>query len=362
MRVLHLPNSIAGNPWGLSQAERKIGLESRVLCLDPNIYKHNADFIIDFPKNKTFFRKQKILIRSLKAFLRIRAAFDVFHFNYGSSLLDFPKYGIYAWDLPFYPSQAKLFVTYNGCDARQKFPTIERNVISACNNPLCNGGICNSGEQDMIRRKRIAKFSKYTEHIFAVNPDLLWFLPKEKTSFLPYTVASWFDDMTPLFPFSQKKLRIVHAPTNRECKGSNIILKALRKLEEYFPEEIEIILVEGKTHSEALSIYREADLIVDQILVGWYGGLAVEVMKMGKPVAVFIREEDLHFIPKEMRKDIDDAFIRIRPDTIDEVLGCFTTNRKLLREKGENGYQYVRKWHDPLKIALQIKEYYEGKR
>lgn len=276
--------------------------------------------------------------------------------------MDFPQYGMYAWDLPFYPANAKLFVTYNGCDARQKYPTMKRTPIAACHNPRCYGGMCNSGKLDRIRQKKILKFANYVDHMFAVNPDLLWFLPTEKATFLPYTVANWFEE-TPRPPsFKDKKLRIVHAPTNRECKGSNIILDALYKIQKDFPNDVEIVLVEGKSHAEALVIYREADLIVDQILVGWYGGLAVEVMRMGKPVAVYIREEDLCFISPEMRKDLNEAFIRIQPDSIYGVLGRFVSDRKALMEKAENAYQYVHKWHDPLKIALQVKEYYEGKK
>lgn len=87
--------------------------------------------------------------------------------------------------------------------------------------------------------------------------------------------------------------------------------------------------------------------------------MAVEVMRMGKPVAVYIREEDLHFIPAAMRKDIDDAFIRITPDTIEDVLGSYISNRIALKEKGNNAFEYVQRWHDPEKIAQQVKNYYE---
>lgn len=361
MRVLHLPSSVGGNSWGLSQGERRIGLESSVLSVGTNYLEYQSDEFICMPKCSVL-KKPITFIRLVNAFLHKRNKYDVFHFNFGSSLLDYPKYGIYAWDLPFYPPEARLFVTYNGCDARQKYPTMQRTSIAACHNPRCYEGMCNSGEQDRIRRKKIAKFALYVDHMFAVNPDLLWFLPEGKASFLPYTVANWFEETGRPPLLIKKKMRIVHAPTNRECKGSDVILKSLRNFEANFPDEIEVNLIEGQSYSQALAIYREADLIVDQILVGWYGGLAVEVMRMGKPVAVYIREEDLHFIPPDMRKDIDDAFIRIHPDTIDEVLGKFIFDRKTLREKAENAYQYVHKWHNPKEIALQVREYYEGKK
>ena len=91
-----------------------------------------------------------------------------------------------------------------------------------------------------MRQKKIAKFALYVDHIFAVNPDLLWFLPPEKSSFLPYTVANWYEETKNPDFLINKKLRIVHAPTNRECKGSDIILKSLQKLKKIFIDEIEI--------------------------------------------------------------------------------------------------------------------------
>ncbi len=359
MRILHLPTSVGGHSWGLAQGEKRLGLDSTVLVKGHNFLEYRADRVVHIPE-RGFFRKPIGLMNSIRAFFDIRRKYDVFHFNFGSSLIDYPKFGLSLCDLPYYPPDSKLFVTYNGCDARQKYPTMQRTAFSACHNPECYGGVCNSGKQDAIRRRKIEKFSLFARHIFAVNPDLLWFLPKEKSSFLPYTVANWYEDSVRIPFVLGRKIRIVHAPTNRVCKGSEIILQSLERVQKRFPGEVEIVLVENMSHSMALSVYREADLVVDQILVGWYGGLAVEVMRMGKPVAVFIREEDLQFIPGEMRKDIDDAFIRISPETIDEVLCRCIADRELLREKGENGFQYVHKWHDPVKIARLVKEYYDA--
>ncbi len=358
MRILHLPTSVGGNSWGLSQGERHIGLDSTVLVYGTNYLQYKADRVISIPSHG-ILKKPIALTKLINTFGEIRNKYEVFHFNFGSSLIDAPRYGMNALDLPFYPSKAKLFVTYNGCDARQKYPTMQRTSIAACHNPRCYGGMCNSGELDKMRQKKIAKFALYVDHIFAVNPDLLWFLPPEKSSFLPYTVANWYEETKKPDFLINKKLRIVHAPTNRECKGSDSILKSLQKLKKIFIDEIEIILVEKIPYSKALEIYRSADLIIDQVLIGWYGGLAVEVMRMGKPVAVYIREEDLHFIPAAMRKDIDDAFIRITPDTIEDVLGSYISNLIALKEKGNNAFEYVQRWHDPEKIAQQVKNYYE---
>ena len=71
--------------------------------------------------------------------------------------------------------------------------------------------------------------SRYVKHMWAVNPDLLNFLPPEKSSFLPYAVYTEYKDI-PAFDFSRRKLKIVHAPTNRACKGSDIITGVIGEL------------------------------------------------------------------------------------------------------------------------------------
>jgi glycosyltransferase involved in cell wall biosynthesis len=304
-----------------------------------------------------------MITKLIKVFFEIRNQFDIFHFNYGSSLVHFKKYS--NLDLPFYPKDSRLFVTYQGCDARQKYPTIQRikssGGFAACKYQTCYNGICNSGEQDKLRQNKIEKMMRYCEHAFSVNPDLLHFLPKEKSSFLPYTVPNFHNIKEKKHPFFQNdKIKIVHAPTQRVTKGSPFIIKAIEKLKEKFPDKIEFLLIENLPYDQALELYRTADLVIDQILVGWYGGFAVEVMKMGIPVAAYINEEDLKFIPKEMANDL--PVINININTIENVLSKIIQNREVLQEIGLKSLQYVNKWHDPLNVASLTKKIYTSHR
>jgi glycosyltransferase involved in cell wall biosynthesis len=98
---------------------------------------------------------------------------------------------------------------------------------------------------------------------------------------------------------------------------------------------------------------------VDQLLAGWYGGLAVELMALGKPVISYIRESDLKFIPQEMRKDL--PIISAAPATIYSVLKeWLTVRRDELPKVGQSSRAYVEKWHDPVKIAARLKSEYEA--
>ncbi len=351
MKILHLPTSVGGNSWGLAQGEKALGLDSKVLIDSNNWVNYKSDICLGLENKSRIYS----LFRRIETFLKYRKKFDIYHFNFGSSLIDYQNYGLHYLDLPFY--NGKKIMTYNGCDARQKYPTINRVDFSACHSKKCYEGLCNSGKLDQMRQIRINKVSKEVDHIFSLNPDLMYFLPSDKTTFLPYSVAGWEDIKT--FKYSiDKKIKIIHAPTNREAKGSDFILSALNKLQNRY-KNLEVIVIEKLPYEKALKIYQEADIIIDQVLIGWYGGFGVEVMKMGKPLCVFIREEDLKFIPKEMADDLKDSVININPYNIETELSKYIENIGLLYKKSQASLDYVNKWHNPLYVASLTKQVYE---
>ena len=359
MKVLHLPTAIGGMPWGLAQGERKIGLHSEVLVLFENWFQYPADRIIFRRSQKSILKRVLSVLNLLKELHQVRNNFDVFHFNFGSSLIDFRRLHLHLIDLPLFKNKGKIVVTYNGCDARQKYPTIQRVPFSACHHEDCYDGICKNGIRDEMKRIRIAKFDKYANAIFAVNPDLFYFLPN-RTIFLPYAIADWDEIETLPYQKIDRRLKIVHSPTNRVAKGSEMIIQSLERLKKKYGNSIEVILVEGLPYLKARKIYAEANLAIDQILIGWYGGFAVEMMKMGKPILSFIRKEDLKFIPEEMAKDCQEALVWVEPERLDERLSELVENPNLLLKYREAGLDYVYKWHGPSRIGRITKSIYES--
>jgi tetratricopeptide (TPR) repeat protein len=351
MNVLHLPTAVGGYSWGLAQAEKKIGIDSKVLVAENNWLKYDFDICLYDSNCNKFFK----LFKRAEAFLKTRNKYDIYHFNFGSSLIDFTNYKIHLIDLPYY--KGKKIMTYNGCDARQKYPTMNRVNFSACHQKDCYSGVCNSRKLDTVRQKRIKKVQEHVYHIFAVNPDLMHFLPREKTTFLPYAIAGWNDIKTTSYNIN-KTIKIIHAPTNKACKGTGFILQALKNLQKKY-KNIEIILIENIHYKQALKLYQKAHIVIDQVLVGWYGGFGVEVMKMGKPLGVFIREEDLKFIPTDMAKDLKDAIINITPFNIEEQLSKYLDNIDLLYKKSKASLDYIHKWHTPKYVAGLTKKIYE---
>ena len=74
----------------------------------------------------------------------------------------------------------------------------------------------------------------------------------------------------------------MHAPTARAIKGTHHVLAALDALRAE-GVDFDLELVEGRTQAEAREVYARADLVVDQLMLGWYGGLAVEAWRSACP-------------------------------------------------------------------------------
>jgi glycosyltransferase involved in cell wall biosynthesis len=205
---------------------------------------------------------------------------------------------------------------------------------------------------DARKRERIAKFARFADLIYALNPDLLHVLPRH-ARFLPYAnvdPAEW--NYVEPRPDLRHAPIIVHAPSHRGVKGTEHLLAALDRLKRE-GVRYELRLVEGMRNDEARSVYEHADLVVDQLLAGWYGGLAVEAMALGKPVVAYLRETDLRFLPDEMKRAL--PVVNAMPDTVHAVLRDLLTSRRgELAELGRRGRAYVERWHDPRRIAAGL--------
>lgn len=354
MKVLHCPSSVIGHAWGLSRAERSLGIDSDVMSFKGHPFGYLADTILHLEKSSWPERAAK-MVRFLYQSIE---KYDVFHFNFGASLLS-TFYFPFACDIPLITSKGKrIFATFMGCDARIGGYMRNHYPYSACNRQHCKNSWCNP-LTDRVRKRRIKIFSRIAETLFCLNPDLCRFIPN--AVFLPYAHVdpkTW----TPKRQRKQKQSKekiILHAPSDRNIKGTRYVLEAVRRLQlKGLP--IKLQLVENTGHQEMKELIENADIVIDQLLVGWYGGFAVEAMALAKPVISYIRKEDIEFVPNEMAKDL--PIISSTIETLDNVLEneIFDTQHMLMI--GEKGRAYVEKWHDPLKVAKTTFRCYSKKR
>jgi hypothetical protein len=142
----------------------------------------------------------------------------------------------------------------------------------------------------------------------------------------------------PVFPeaCASRPLRVVHAPNHREFKGTRYIEEAVAQLRaEGVP--IELVLVERVPNSQALEIYRGADLVLDQVMVGYHGYFALEAMALGKPVMVFIRHRTRYLLKPDECPLVDVTLSGLKESLREWAVG----DRERLAAIGRAGRKYV---------------------
>jgi glycosyltransferase involved in cell wall biosynthesis len=353
VKILHCPSSVIGHAWGLSRGERRLGFYSDVMYFKGHPFGYEADINLHLERNSWPARVGKAGRFAWQAL----KTYDVFHFNFGASLLS-TFYIPFALDIPLIASRGKkIFATFMGCDARMREYTRTQYPYSACSPEHCKNGWCNP-VTDRLRKRRIEVFSKWGKALFCLNPDLCRFVPN--AVFLPYAHV----DLQKWTPIEKRKenrakaITVLHAPSDRNIKGTRYVLDAVGRLQaKGFPVKLDII--ENAGHQEVKERILHADIVIDQMLVGWYGGFAVEAMALAKPVISYIRKEDLKFIPNEMSEEI--PIVSATVGSLEEDLANLIVDSRQMRILGEKGRAYVEKWHDPLKVAQITLRYYEGK-
>ncbi|MEZ6186660.1 MAG: NAD-dependent epimerase/dehydratase family protein [Planctomycetota bacterium] len=360
-----LPHRGGGNPQELSANLRALGWDSRSWTLEPNRYGYPADEVLWEPDDSALLRE----LKRLRAIWRAARDHDVVHFNFGTTLAapfgpwppGVPGRGVAGRlravytaalqrvELELYRRLGRtLFVHYQGDDARQGDYCRANFAVSVATQVDERYYFPAS---DAFKRRQIALLARYCAKVYALNPDLLHVLPPQ-AEFLPYGNIS-IADLTPVYGQEHPgPLRIAHAPTHRRAKGTPEILAALERLRGQ-GLEFELVLVEGLSHPDALRRYAEADVVVDQLYAGWYGGLAVEVMALGKPVLCYLREGDLGFLPPAMRAEL--PLLNVAPDTVEAGLRqVLELPRAELVAWGRRSRAFVERWHDPREVARRV--------
>ena len=347
--------------------ERELGLDSTSVVFRSNKFGYESDRVLFEPGDSYLRCRYKIW----KFVLFAIKNFDVIHYNFGRPLMFGERRKQRLWplgeatrtllirqyhalsdfaDVALFKRAGKaIVVTYQGSDARQRDYCLAHHETTFAREVY-------SPEADAHKRRQIARFGRYADRIYALNPDLLSVLPPA-AEFIPYASVNprqWI----PHYPEPRARPRLVHAPTHRDIKGTRFLLEAAERLQcEGVPFDLE--LIENLPHTEAQQRYREADLVVDQLLAGWYGGFAVEAMALGKPVIAYLRESDLHVVPRKMREEL--PVINATPATIYDVLKEWLTTRcHSLPERGRAARAYVERWHDARAIAKRLVVDYEA--
>ncbi|WP_213411093.1 glycosyltransferase family protein [Xylanibacillus composti] len=326
MKVLHSPIEIAGQMGMLCQGLKAQGVEA----IAYNTF-HSYLGYREYVFNMDIFELEWM-------FRDIVRHFDLFHFHYAATLLDG-----YA-DLPLLYKAGKPIVMHHwGNDVRT-------HALATVNNRYAYTG--DSPPEEVID-ERLQVMTRYIRHAIVQDHEVLPYVERyyEKVHVLPITMD--VRKMKPYYPEPHtSNPLIIHAPTNPLFKGTAYVEEAIDQLRQ------EGLLfryrrIEKMSNKEALQLYREADIVVDQILCGSYGMLAVESMSLGKPVVGYIRADLVGRFPSPP------PICSANPSQVKERLRELITNASLRQAKGREGRRFAETYHDIRPVVRKLRAIYE---
>jgi glycosyltransferase involved in cell wall biosynthesis len=310
MKILHIRN-IANVAYNLSIQQKKANNRVVILDITENYTGEKVDISLDLPMKypkKDLFNRFWILSTNLLQIIQ-NGDFDIFHLHDAGI---FPK----DMDIPLlFKRCGKVVVHWHGSKLRDYKRTFG---------------------------------SKYADAEIVSTPDLLKNAPE----------ATWIPNCIPWHGLDKidrddEKIVIGHAPTDRELKGTKYFIQAMNQLKKE-NLNVECLLIENKSHMEALRLLQTCDVVVDSVGLGWYGVLTNEVQQMGIPCCVTIKPE------LEQLINGPSGIVNVSPENLHQELRELVLDQSLRIKLGKEGKNYVNLVHNTEKIVEKIQVIYSN--
>ena len=321
MRVLHSPVNVAGGPGAISAGLRELGVESTLVVFNERPFERGFDVNLELRDTSRVSSVPFNLPKQLRALRWALREFDVFHFHAGLTLA--PR----RITLPLLRRAGKGIVFQSwGSDLRGR----SASEVGY----LCEAGAVIVGS---YLTRRLAPRGPWPE--YDVGPPAIVLRDWEPPPVEPGLVV-----------------RVAHAPSKRAVKGTEAVIAAVDALRAR-GAPVELDLIEGVPNREARLRYAAADVVVDQLRIGWYGMFAIESMALAKPVVVHLDEEAA--AETEEAFGLELPLVRADEGNLENVLAGLLEVRETLPELGRRSREYVERVHAHTSVARRVLEIYE---
>ena len=357
MNVIHCPVIIANNSVVISKYLRRLGVDSKVISYFRTWLKYEGDINLDLD-NLDAEQRQKKLRTFVDDFLSNEAnKYDIFHFHFfdtlstGSSFGGWRSHGEKSdfWDLKVLKDmRKKIVVTGVGSELRNN------SKITYYQLKYLFPGL-NLPYPPLNRRDQYGKIwqiAQYADAIVCADSETMKHAPYSTMILHPI-------DLEPLEqyrrnPNTGETPSILHAPTNNVSKGTEYIIRILNRIRERYGDAVELRLIQGVPHHDALKLYPGPGLAIDQINMS-FGLFATEAMYLGRPVICSLRREE--FMPCDPKASAPMISVSNEENFYQSIIDYLEGNTKVSTEELT---AYVVEHHAAEKVAAEYKDLYES--
>jgi glycosyltransferase involved in cell wall biosynthesis len=155
-------------------------------------------------------------------------------------------------------------------------------------------------------------------------------------------------------PGSASTVRIYHAVGNyaartasdgRNIKSTHVYIPLVERLK-HEGHDVELMFFDAVPNLTVRYYQAQADIVVDMLSFGWFGGNVREAMMLGKPAVCYIRPEWLETVRRENPGYAAELpIVSATPDTAYEVVRELVRDREKREEIGRRSRAFALKYH-----------------
>lgn len=307
-----------------------------------------SDFIIENTKNKVgYFRPGRISIRFKPWWDRKVESYyfnkaikkcDIFIFIWSSFKNDFSDYKILK------ERGKKIITLLVGDDVRWYYAM--KQEFEGVGLPVIEYDVNHPDMKELEKRLRFLRTAEKYSDLILGHPNLM------QLSLRPYHgfhIPIHLDDY--LHNPQQRKIPvIVHAPTHIAFKGTKYVESVIDQLKKE-GIRFEYKRIEKMPRHEAMKIYGDSDIIIDQLLCQGGGKLAHECIAMGKVVLTLMGYDRYY-----QKNSSECPLVDVNPQTLYHSLKSLIVDYDRRVDIAKQGRAYVEKYNNPRTIFSQILE------
>ncbi len=367
--------------WYVSRALRKLGWRADVLNFDAD--DHSAHHYHGFDHRFQVGRRH--LAGQLAYLARAIRDYDIFHFSNAHNLNFGPTINAFTRRLGREGAEVELLkrlgkkITYatNGCldgvsqtsFSRWEGPEVVCDICPWRDRP----DIC-SDERNLTwgaRRNRLADVvmrDGSNRADFNDAPNV-----RDVPEFYCLDPDIWRPDLVIpsnlRLPIRSSTVKIYHAVGNFEArtaangkniKSTHIYLPLIERMKSA-GRDVELIFFKDVPNLTLRYYQAQADIVVDMLSFGWFGGNVREAMMLGKPVVAYVRPHWLQTLRREMPAYADELpIVSATPDTAYDIVRDLVDDPGKRAEIGRRSREFALKWHSADVAARRLDEIYRG--
>jgi len=204
------------------------------------------------------------------------------------------------------------------------------------------------------RRRQVRRWIRHADWVIA-GCDWVHYLPHWDTLMLAHfsiDTEEWCpadggrgEPEAPRAFTPEKPLRVLHAPNHRAIKGTAVVESLVQRLRtEGLP--IELVIVQKMPNHELKKLVQEVDVVIEQLVIGWYGMFALEAMASAKPVLTYIAPDlERLYILQGLLQPGELPVGKIDHLSLEPMLRSLVAGERNLPAMGRAGRQFVLKHH-----------------